>query len=201
MLYLVAQLCPPLCDPMNCSSPGFSVHGFLQARILEWSPFPSPGDLPDPGMKPRSPTLQTNSLLSEPPSQSVSSVAQTCPTLCDPMNCSTPGLLSITNSQSSPKLTSIELVMPSRHLILCPPLLLLPSIPHRIRVFSNELTLHMRWPKYWSFSFSVIPSKEIPGLISLQSKGLSRVFSNTTVQKHQFFSAQPSSQSNSRIHG
>ena len=82
------------------------------------------------------------------------------------------------------------------------------SIPPSIRVFSNESTLRMRWPKYWSFSFSIIPSKEIPGLISSewtgwispQSKGLSRVFSNTTVQKHQFFGAQPSSQSNSHIH-
>ena len=65
-----------------------------------------------------------------------------------------------------------------------------PPIPPSIRVFSNESTLRMRWPKYWTFSFSIIPSKEIPGLISLQSKGLSRVFSNTTVQKHQSFSAQ-----------
>ena len=135
-------------------------------------------------------------------SQSVqfSSVAQSCPTLCDPMNRSTPGLLSITNSQSSLKLTSIKSVMPSSHLILSHPLLLLPPIPPSIRVFSNESTLHMRWPKYWSFSFSIIPSKEHPGLISLQSKGLSRVFSNTTVQKHQFFGAQLSSQSNSHIH-
>ena len=93
-----------------------------------------------------------------------------------------------------------ESVMPSSHLILCHPLLLLPPIPPSIRVFSNESTLCMRWPKYWSFSFSIIPSKEIPGLISLQSKGLARVFSNTTVQKHQFFGAQPSSQSNSHIH-
>ena len=108
--------------------------------------------------------------------------------------------LSITNSRSSLKLMSIKSVMPSSHLILCCPLLLLPSIPPSIRVFSNESTLRMRWPKYWSFSFSIIPSKEIPGLISLQSKGLSEVFSNTTVQKHQFFSAQLSSQSNSHIH-
>ena len=106
----------------------------------------------------------------------------------------------ITNPRSSLKLMSIELVMPSSHLILGCPLLLLPPIPPSIRVFSNESTLPMRWPKYWSFSFSIIPSKEIPGLISLQSKGLSRVFSNTTVQKHQFFGAQPSSQSNSHIH-
>ena len=76
--------------------------------------------------------------------------------------------LSITNSQSSPKLMCIESVMPSSHLILCHPLLLLPSIPPSIRVFSNELTLRMRWPKYWSFSCSISPSKEIPGLISFR---------------------------------
>ena len=114
------------------------------------------------------------------------------------MNHSTPGLpihhqlLEFTQTQSS------ESVMPSSHLILCCPLLLLPPIPPSIRVFSNETTLLMRWPKYWSFSFSIIPSKEIPGLISLQSKGLSRVFSNNTVQKHQFFGSQLSSQSNSQ---
>ena len=82
-------------------------------------------------------------------------------------------------------------------IILCHPLLL-PSIFPSIRVFSNELVLHIRWPKYWSFSIS--PSNEHPGLISLQSKGLSRVFSNTTVQKHQFFAAQLSLWSNFHIH-
>ena len=76
--------------------------------------------------------------------------------------------MSITNSQSSPKLMSIELVMPSSHLILCDPLLLLPPIPPSIRVFSNESTLRMRWPKYWSFSFSISPSKEHPGLVSFR---------------------------------
>ena len=76
--------------------------------------------------------------------------------------------LSITNSRSSLRLTSIESVIPSSHLILCHPLLLLPPIPPSIRVFSNESTLGMRWPKYWSFSFSIIPSKEIPGLISFR---------------------------------
>ena len=116
--------------------------------------------------------------------------------------------LSITNSQSSRRLTSIKSVMPSSHLILCHPLLLLPLIPPSIWVFSSESTLHIRWPKYWSFSFSIIPSKKSQGWspsewtswISLQSRGLSRVFSNTTLQKHQFFGAQPSSQSNSHIH-
>ena len=76
--------------------------------------------------------------------------------------------LSITNSRSSLRLMSIKSVMPSSHLILCCPLLLLPSIPPSIRVFSNESTLRMRWPKYWSFSFSIIPSKEHPGLISFR---------------------------------
>ena len=137
-----------------------------------------------------------------------SSVTQSCPTLCNPMNRSSQASLSITNSRSSLRLVSIESVMPSRHLILCRPLLLLPPIPPSIKVFSNESTLCMRWPKYWSFSFSIIPSKksqgwspsEWTGWISLQSKGLSRVFSNTTVQKHKFSGAQPSSQSNSDIH-
>ena len=116
--------------------------------------------------------------------------------------------LFITNSQSLPKLMSIELVMPSNYLILCCPLLLLPPIPSSIKVFSNESTLHMRWPKYWSFSFNISPSNNIQdwfplgwtGWISLLSKGLSRVFSNTTVQKLQFFGAQLSSKSNSHIH-
>ena len=76
--------------------------------------------------------------------------------------------LSITNSRSSLRLTSIESVMPSSHLILGRALLLLPPIPPKIRVFSNESALHRRWPKYWSFSFSIIPSKEIPGLISFR---------------------------------
>ena len=100
-----------------------------------------------------------------------SSVPQSCPTLCDPMNGSTgQASLSITNSQSLLKLMSIESVMPCRHLILCHPLLLLPSIPPApsIRVFSNESTLRVRWLKYWSFSFSISPSNEHPGLISFR---------------------------------
>ena len=114
--------------------------------------------------------------------------------------CTTPrqASLSITNSWSPPKPTSTESVMSSSHLILCRPLLLLPSIFPSIGVSSNESALSIRWLEYWSFSFSITPSKEHPGLISLgwtgwislQSKGLSRVFSNTTVQKHKFFGAQ-----------
>ena len=115
--------------------------------------------------------------------------------------------LSITSSRSSFTLTSIKSVMPSSHLILCGPLLLLPPIPPSIRVFSNESALCIRWPKYWSFSFNISPSNEysgqisfrIDGLISSQSKGLSRVFSSTTVQKHRFFGAHPSFWSNFHI--
>ena len=106
--------------------------------------------------------------------------------------------LFIINSRSLFKHLSIESVMPSNHLTLCRPLLLPPSIFPSIRVLSNESILHIRWPKYWSVSFSISPSNEYSGLlplgctgwISLQSKGLSKVFSNTTVQKHQFFSIQ-----------
>ena len=113
--------------------------------------------------------------------------------------------LSITNTWSLLKLKSIESVMQSNHLILCRPLLLPPSIIPSIRVFSSESTLYIRWPKYCSFSFNISPSSEYSGVISfrwtgwisLQSKGLSRVFSNTTVQKHQFFCTQLSLESNS----
>ena len=93
---------------------------------------------------------------------------QSCPTLCDPMDCSTPASLSITSSWSSLKLMSIELVMPSNHLILCRPLLLSPSIFPSITVFSNESALHIRLTKYWSLSFSISPSNEHPGLISFR---------------------------------
>ena len=128
-----------------------------------------------------------------------------------PWTASRKASLSITSSRRLPKLMYIESVMPSNHLILCRPLLP-PTVFPSISVFSSESVLHIRWPKYWSFSFSIITSKEIPGLISfrmdwlnllgpwLQSKGLSRVFSNTAVQMHQFFCAQLSSQSNSHIH-
>ena len=116
--------------------------------------------------------------------------------------------LSIVSSWSSFKFMSIESVMPSNHLILCCPFLLLPSIFPRIRVFSNESVLRIKWTKYWSFSFNISPSNEYSGLISfrmnlldlLAVKGLSRVFSNTTVQKHQFFGAQLYSLTLTSIH-
>ena len=116
--------------------------------------------------------------------------------------------LSFAISQSLRKFMSMELVIPSNHLILHHPLLLLPTIFPSIMVFSNESVLRIRWPKYWSFSFNIRPSNEHSGLISfrmdwldlLAVQGVSKVFSNTTVQKHQFFGAQLSSQSNSHIH-
>ena len=95
-----------------------------------------------------------------------SSVAQSCPTLCNPTNYSMPGLPVHHQLPSPPKLMSIQSVTPSNHLILCCPLLLLPSIFPNIRVFSNELSLHIRWPEYWNFSFSISPSNEYPRLIS-----------------------------------
>ena len=124
-----------------------------------------------------------------------SSIAQSCDS-ATPWTAACQASLSISNSLSLSRLMSIESVMPSNHLILCHPLLLLPSIFPKIRVFSNESVLRTRWPKYWSFSFSINPSNiqdwfplGFTSWISLQSKGLSRVFSNTTVQKHQFFHA------------
>ena len=115
-----------------------------------------------------------------------------------PLTAALQASLSITNSQSLLKLMSIESVMPTNHLILCHPLLFPPSILSNIRVFSNKSLLHIRWPKYWTLSFSISRSNEYSGLfplgltgwISLLSNGLSGVFSNTTVQKHQFFCTQ-----------
>ena len=115
--------------------------------------------------------------------------------------------LSFTISRSLLKLMSFELVIPSNHLILCHPLLL-PSVFPSIRVFSDELALCIRWPKCWSFSFSISPSSEysgwfplgLTGLISLLSKGLSKVFCCTTIRRHLFLSAQPSLWSSSHIH-
>ena len=97
-----------------------------------------------------------------------SSVAQSCPTLCDPMNCSMPGLPVHHQFRSLLKLMPIKSVIPFSHLIFCCPLLLLPPITPSIRVFSNESILHIRWPKYWSFSFSISPSNEHPGLVSFR---------------------------------
>ena len=137
-----------------------------------------------------------------------SSVAQLCLTICDPVDCSMPGFPVHHQLWSLIKLMSIESVMPSNHFILCLPLLLPPSIFPSIRVFSNESVLHIRWAKYWSFSFSISPSNEYSVLVSFRMDWLNllavqwtlRVFSSTTVQKHQFFGAHLSLYSNSHIH-
>ena len=113
------------------------------------------------------PTQRSNPGLSH-CSHKFSSVAQSSPTLCDPMNHSRPGLPVHHHSWSPPKPVSIMSVIPSNHLILCHPLLRLPSIFPSIRVFSNESALHIRWPKYCSFSFNISPSNEHPGLISFR---------------------------------
>ena len=142
------------------------------------------------------------------PYVSVSTVTQSWPTLCKPLDCSTPGLPVHHQLLEFLQTQSFKSVMPSNHLILSSPLFLPPSIFPNIRVFSNDSVIHITWPKYWSFRFSISPSNEYSGLISfridwfdlLALQGLSRVFSNITVQKHQFFITQPSLWSNSHIH-
>ena len=133
------------------------------------------------------------------------SVTKLCPTLCDPMDYCTP--VSSIISWSLLKFISIELFMLSSHLILCHPLLLLPSVLFSIRVFSSESALLIRWPEYWSFSFSISPSNEYSELISfridwfdlLVLQGTLKTFFHHRIQKHQFFSTQPSFWSNSHI--
>ena len=140
----VTKLCPTLCDPMDCSPPGLSVHGISRQEYLSGLSFPSPVDLPDPGIKLRSPTLQADTLTSEPPGKpkfSHQSVSQSVQLLSRVLQFATPWItarqasLSITNTWSSLRLMSIESVMPSSHLILCCPLLLLPPIPPSISLF------------------------------------------------------------------
>ena len=137
-----------------------------------------------------------------------SSVAQSCLTFCNAMDCSSQASLFITNSQSLLKLMSIELVMPSNRLILCRPLLLLPSIFPSITVFSNESVLCIRWPKYWSFSFSISPSDEHSGLISFRiewfdllavQRALKSILQHHSSKNHRFFGAQLSLWSSSHI--
>ena len=135
-------------------------------------------------------------------------VAQSCPTLWDSWTAAHQASLSITNSWSLLKFISIELLMPSNHLILCRPLLLLPSIFPSIKVFSYESALHIRWPKYWSFSFNISPSNEHSGLVSFRMDWLDLLAVQGTFKsllqhhssKASFFSTQLFSQSNSHIH-
>ena len=112
---------------------------------------------------------------------SSSSVTHSCPTLCNPTNCSMPGLL-VHHQRSPPKPMSTVSVMPSSHLILCRPPLLLAPIPPSIRIFSNQSALRIRWPKYWNFSFSISPSNEHPGLISFRMDWLDLLVAQGTLK-------------------
>ena len=157
----VAQSCPALCDPMNRSTPGLPVHHqFPEFTHSHVQPFVTPW------------TAAHQASLSSVQFSSVqfSSVQllSRVQLFATPWIAARQAFLSITNSRSSLRLKSLESVMPFSHLILYRPLLLLLPIPSSIRVFSNESTLRMRWPKYWSFSFSIIPSKGISGLISFR---------------------------------
>ena len=138
--------------------------------------------------------------------QSASSVTQSCPTLCDPMDCSTPGFPVYHQLPELTQTHTIQSALPSSHLILCRPLLLPPSIFPSIRVFSNESALLIRWPKYWSFSFSISPSNEYSELISFRTDWLDLLAVQGTLKnllqhhKASIFSAQLSLLSNSHIH-
>ena len=150
----VTQSCLTLCDPTD-----YTVHGILQARVLEWVSFPFPGDIPNPGIEPRSSALQADSLVQ------FSSVAQSCPALCHPMDTGLPVL----HYQRELTQTHVhwvgDAIQPSHPLLL---LLLPTSIFPSIRVFSNESVLRIRWPKDWGFGFIISPSNEYSGLISFR---------------------------------
>ena len=150
------------CDPMHCSPPGSSVHGILQARILEWVAIPFSRGSSRPRDQTRVCCIAGRLFTSEPPGL----VAKWCPALCSPIDCSMLASLSFTTSWSLLRCRSIESVMLSTHHPLSPALLL-PSVFPSIRVSSNELALRIRWPKYWSFSFS--PSSEYSVLISFRT--------------------------------
>ena len=163
---MCAQSCLTLWNPMDCSPLGSSVHRISQARILEWVAISLPRG--SSGSRDQIQVCTAGLLFtvshqgrSNWSSSSVqfSSVAQSCPTLC-PWTAACQASLFITNCLSLLKFMSIESVMPSNHLILCLPLILPPSIFPRISVFSNESVHLIRWPKYWSFSFSISPSNE-----------------------------------------
>ena len=164
---LVTQSCPTLCDPMDYRLPGSSVNGSVQARILEWVAMPFP-------------RISSWTRVHVTLSQLLTRVQL----FAAPWNAACQASLSITNSRSLPKCISIESVMPSNHLILYHPLLLLPSIFPSIRVFSNELALCIRLPKYWSFSLNISPSNEHQRLISRMD------WLDLLAAQHQFFCTQ-----------
>ena len=195
-----------LCDPKDCSLIVSSVYGILQARILEWIAMPSSRGLSQPGDQSNQCLLhclhwQADSLPLAPTRKPIIhymkyyflssySVQSLCHVrlFATPWTAAHQASLSITNCQSPPKPMSIETVIPSNHLILCCPLLLLPSIFPSMRIFSNESALHIRWPKYCNFSFNISPSNEDPGLISFRMDWLDLLEVQGTlkilIQKH-----------------
>ena len=167
------------------------------------------GDLPNPGIEPGSSAVQADTFTISASLVQFSSVQSLSHVWLfeNLWTTARQASLSITNSRSLPKLMSIELVMPFNHHILCRPLVLLSSILPYIRIFSNNLALHIRWPKHWNFSFSISLSNEYSGLISFRVDWLDLlgvqgtwVFSSTTIQRLQFLGAQPSLWSSSHIH-
>ena len=153
---------------MDCTLLGSFVHRISWARILEWVVISFSKRSSQPKDRTRVSYIARQVLYLWATSISISSVAQSWPTLCNPMDCSMPGFPDHHQLPEFAQIMYIELVMPSNHLILCHPLLLLPSIFPSIRVFSSESVLHIRWPKDWSFSFSICPSNKYSGLISFR---------------------------------
>ena len=190
------QLCLTLFDPLNCSPPGFSVHGILQARTLEWVAVPPSRGSSHPGVKLGSHVSWTGRFFTA--SATFVVVQSLSCTQLFVTQWTAAHLASLSIFPSLPRLMSIESVMPSNHLVLCCPLLFLPLIFPSIRVFSSESALHIRWPKHWSFSFSISPSNEYSGLTSfridwldlLAVQGtLKSLLQYHTIRRHQFFSA------------
>ena len=186
------QSCPALCDPMDCSPRDSSVHGILQARILEWVPCPPPGHLSYSGIQPKSLMFLAlpggffiTSATWEPHMNPIvaDQLVSCVQIFVTPWIAACQACLSLTISQSLLKFKSIESVMPSNHLIFYHRLFLLPSIFPSIRVFSSESALCIRWPKYWSFSFIMNPSNKYLGLISFRINWLDRLAVLGTLQQ------------------
>ena len=177
MKAIVTLLCLTLYDPMDCSPPGSSVHGILQARILEWVATSFSRGPSRPRDQTQVSCIAGRFFTAEPPEkppQSVQSLSHVG-IFASPGTAARQASLSITSFWSSLTLMSIESVMPSNHLILCHPFLLLPSIFPSIKVFFNESILCIRWPKYWSFSFNISPSNEHSGLIPFRMDWLDQL--------------------------
>ena len=184
------------CDEMT-SDPEVHIKMWTRSHTILFLPFPSPEELPNPGTEPGSPALQADSSPPEPPGKLYDIVVVVQLPRCvwffvSPWSAARQASLSFSISQTLLKLMSIESVMPSSHLILCFPLLFLPSIFPSIRDFSNELAVHIRWPKYWSFNFSISPFSEDSGLISFKMDWLDLLAVQGTLRNLQHHSSKAS---------